>query len=267
VLLINARSGRRLAPGRTTTEELDEAAQARGVETRMLRPGEDVEEAARTAGADVLGIAGGDGSLGPVAGVAIERNVPLVCIPFGTRNHFARDVGLDRNDPLGALSAYDGAERAVDVGRADGRVFLNNVSLGIYAQLVHRRERHRRRRELLARARALGTLLRHPSPIAVTVDGDAVSARVVLIANNAYRLDLLSVGERERLDDGRLHLYAPSGLLPSGWEERTGERFVVDSRRRNRLRAAVDGEPALLELPLEFTIEPGALRLLVPPDA
>lgn len=266
MLLINAGSGRRLAPGRTTAEELAEAARARSVETLILRPGDDVEEAARTADADVLGVAGGDGSLGAVAGIAIERDLPFVCVPFGTRNHFARDVGLDRTDPLAALAAFDGQDRRIDIGRADGRVFLNNVSLGVYARLVHRRERHRRRRELLARARALGSLLRHPYPISVTVDGEPVSARVVLVANNAYRLDLLSVGERERLDDGCLHLYAPTGLLPSGWDERTGERFVVDSLRRSRLRAAVDGEPALLELPVEFTIEPGALRLLVPPD-
>jgi diacylglycerol kinase family enzyme len=265
VLLINAGSGRRLAPGRPTPDELAEAARTRSVEVRMVAPGDEVGEAARAARADVLGMAGGDGSLGAVAAVALERDLPFVCVPFGTRNHFARDAGLDRDDPLAALAAFDGDERRIDVGRVGDRVFLNNVSLGLYARLVQRRERHRRRRELLARGRALASLLRHPHPLAVTVDGKPISARVVLVANNAYRLDLFSVGERERLDDGRLHLYAPSGLLPSAWEERTGVRFVVDSGRRSRLRAAVDGEPALLETPLEFTIEPRALRLLVPP--
>lgn len=267
VLLVNAGSGRSFEVGRVGAEELAEEARARGVEVRLIERGDDVEEMARGADAEVLGMAGGDGSMGAVAGVALERDLPFVCIPFGTRNHFARDAGLDRDDPVGALAAFDGVERRVDVGRVAGRVFLNNVSLGLYARLVHRRERHRRRRELLARARALGSLLRHPRPLAVTVDGRPLSARVVLVANNAYRLDLLSIGERERLDGGRLYLYAPTGLFRSEWEERAGERFVVDSRRRSRLRAAVDGEPALLETPLEFTIEPQALRLLVPPDA
>jgi diacylglycerol kinase family enzyme len=267
LLLINAGSGRSLAAGRVSAEELAEEARGRAVEVRTVRPGDDVEEVARAADADVIGIAGGDGSLGAVAGVALERDLPFVCVPFGTRNHFARDAGLERDDPLRALAAFDGVERCIDVGRVAGRVFLNNVSLGIYARLVHRRERHRRRRELLARARALGTLLRHPQTLAVTIDGRLISARVVLVANNAYRLDLLSIGERARLDGGRLHLYAPTGFLRSAWEERTGVRFVVDSLRRSRLRAAVDGEPALLETPLEFTIEPQKLRLLVPPDA
>jgi diacylglycerol kinase family enzyme len=261
LLLINAGSGRSLAAGRVSAEELAEEARGRAVEVRTVRPGDDVEEVARAADADVIGIAGGDGSLGAVAGVALERDLPFVCVPFGTRNHFARDAGLERDDPLRALAAFDGVERCIDVGRVAGRVFLNNVSLGIYARLV------RRWCGLLARARALGTLLRHPQTLAVTIDGRLISARVVLVANNAYRLDLLSIGERARLDGGRLHLYAPTGFLRSAWEERTGVRFVVDSLRRSRLRAAVDGEPALLETPLEFTIEPQKLRLLVPPDA
>jgi diacylglycerol kinase family enzyme len=266
LLLINAGSGRTLSVGRVSTEQLADEARARSLEVRLVEPGDDVEEVARAEHADVLGMAGGDGSLGAVAGVAIERDLPFVCVPFGTRNHFARDAGLDRDDPLGALAAFEGVERRIDVGRVGDRVFLNNVSLGLYARLVHRRERKRRRRELLARGRALASLARHPQPLAVTIDGRLISARVVLVANNAYRLDLFSIGERESLEGGRLHLYAPTGFFRSGWEERTGMRFVVDSLRRSRLRAAVDGEPALLDTPLEFTIEPGALRLLLPPE-
>ena len=92
-------------------------------------------------------MAGGDGSLALVAQVALERDAAFVCIPFGTRNHFARDLGLDRDDPIGALRAFSAeTDRRIDVGRADERLFLNNVSLGLYARLVHRREAHRRRR-------------------------------------------------------------------------------------------------------------------------
>jgi diacylglycerol kinase family enzyme len=210
-------------------------------------------------------MAGGDGSLAEVAKVAIERKLPFVVVPFGTRNHFARDIGLDRNDPIAALAAFDGVrERRVDVGRINGRIFLNNVSLGLYAQLVHRREGHRRRREALARLRALALLARDREPLGLTVDGRPAETHVALVANNDYQLDLFSLGERERIDEGRLHLYLAHGLLPGSWEERAGERFLIDSAR-GRLRAAIDGEPAALETPLEFSIDPGALRVLLPP--
>jgi diacylglycerol kinase family enzyme len=260
VLFLNPRAG----TGSTAADDLVAHARRKGVEVRVLRKGDDVAEVAREADADVLGMAGGDGSLGAVAAVAIERDLPLVCVPFGTRNHFARDLGLDRDDPLGALEAFAGEERRVDVGRAGNRLFLNNVSLGAYAELVHRREHRRRRREALGRARALWAALADRGRVIVSVDGERVAAPVVLVANNHYQLDVLSLGERERLDDGLLHLYAPSGLLPSSWEERTGTRFTIDAAE-HRLRAAVDGEPAELETPLEFRIEPGALRVLVPP--
>jgi diacylglycerol kinase family enzyme len=259
-LIVNPRSG----SDRPTAEELAEAACARGVEAHLFQEGEDLEELARGAPAEALGMAGGDGSLAPIASVAIDRDLPFVCVPFGTRNHFARDLGLDRDDPLAALDAFAGRERRVDVGRASGRLFLNNVSLGMYALLVHERERHRRRREALARARAVLIALRHYSARGLVVDGSPVRARVVLVANNHYRLDLLSIGERERLDEGRLHLYIATGILRAHWAERSGQRFEVSTRRAS-LRAAIDGEPARLETPIEFTIEPRALRVLVPP--
>jgi diacylglycerol kinase family enzyme len=259
-LIVNPRSG----SDRPTAEELADAARARGIEVHLFREDEDLEELARGASADALGMAGGDGSLAPVAGVAMERDLPFVCVPFGTRNHFARDIGLDRDDPIAALEAFDGRERRVDVGRASGRLFLNNVSLGMYARLVHEREKHRRRREVLARARAVLIALRHFSAGGLLVDGEPVRARVVLVANNAYTLDLLSVGERERLDEGLLHLYVATGILRAHWSERSGERFEVTTRGAS-LRAALDGEPARLQTPIEFTIEPSALRVLVPP--
>jgi diacylglycerol kinase family enzyme len=251
-LIINPSSGR----GGPEPEEVQREAEALGIETHLLRREDDPAEVARSSGADVLGIAGGDGSLTAVAEVALERDVPFVCVPFGTRNHFARDLGLDRNDPLGALRAFSGRERRVDVGRADERLFLNNVSLGVYARLVHRREHHRRRRQTFARLRAWAILLTHRAPLGITIDGDAIETRVLLVANNAYTIDFPTVGARERLDEGELHLYVPG-------DERIGERFVVDSAK-GRLEAAVDGEPDVLETPIEFAIEPRALRVLVP---
>jgi diacylglycerol kinase family enzyme len=259
-LIVNPRSG----SAQPSPDELAERARADGISVHLVQPGEDIAALAREADAPALGIAGGDGSLAAVAEVALERGLPFVCVPFGTRNHFARDLGLDREDPVAALAAFDGVERTIDVGRVNDRLFLNNVSLGMYARLVHVRERHRRRRNVAARLRAVLIALRHRSPTGLLVDGELVGARVLLVSNNAYELDLLSVGERERLDEGLLHLYAGSGIVRSNWTERSGERFVVDVAA-GHLAAALDGEPENLETPLEFRIEPRALRVLVPP--
>lgn len=232
----------------------------------MLTPGDDAAALARGARAESVGIAGGDGSLAPVAQVALERDLPFVCVPYGTRNHFARDVGLDRDDPLAALAAFDGTERCIDVGRANGQLFLNNVALGLYAELVHRREHHRSRRDALARARALFLLVRQRGKQQdLSLDGGRLAASVVLVANNAYELDLFNVGERARLDEGRLHLYVAHGWRPQTWEERSGTEFTLESA--TTLQAAMDGEAVELDPPLRFWIEPKALRVLLPPGA
>ena len=239
----------------------------RGRAARRLgaRAGEDEDpaEVARAADADALGVAGGDGSLGAVAAVAIERDLPFVCVPFGTRNHFARDAGLDRDDPLGALAGFGGQERRVDVGRVGDRLFLNNVSLGAYARLVHVREHHRRRRAALARLRALAISVRHPHGLHLRIDGEPVSARVVLVANNRYERGLLSLGSRERIDRGELALYVARGFAPGSLEERVAASFRLEAGVP--LHAAVDGEPVTLEPSVELRVEPRALRMLLPP--
>jgi diacylglycerol kinase family enzyme len=259
-LVVNPRSG----SGSPSAEELATAARERGIEPYFLASGEDPGAAARRADAEILGAAGGDGSLAPVAAAALESGASFVCVPFGTRNHFARDVGLDRDDPLGALEAFtDGVERRIDVGRVNGRPFLNNLSLGAYAGLVHRRERHRRRGEALARARALLQVAHRRHRLHASVDGAALEARVLLVGNNRYDLDLFTLGSRERLDEGVLQLWAAAGWLPTNWEEQTAARFRIEVPRP-QVRAAVDGEPVVLESPLELESLPGELRLLVP---
>jgi diacylglycerol kinase family enzyme len=259
-LVVNPRSGR----GGPSPDELAAEAGRLGVETHVLAPGEDPAEVARAAEAERLGIAGGDGSLGAVAAVALETGAAFVCVPFGTKNHFARDVGLDRDDPIAALAAFsDGVERRIDVGRVGGRVFLNNVSLGAYAALVHRRESHRRRREALARVRALLVFARHRARLHARVDGEPVSARVLVVGNNRYELSLFTLGERERLDEGVLDLRVAAGVLPTAWDEETAPRFRIELPHE-RVRAAIDGEPAELETPLELESLPGALRVLLP---
>jgi len=262
LLLINPRSG----DDSPTPHEVADAARALGVEAHLLREGEDPGAVARGSGARILGIAGGDGSLAAVAAAALETDAAFVCVPFGTRNHFARDVGLDRNDPLAALPALvDGLERRVDVGRVGEQLFLNNVSLGIYARLVHRRERRRRRGEALARLKALAAVARHHHTLHAMIDGDPVRARVIFVGNNAYDLSLFTVGAREQLDAGELSLWTAAGWLPTSWEERTGTRFRIQTRG-TRVRAAIDGEPVVLDTPVEVEIHPRALRLLVPPE-
>ena len=257
-LIVNPRSGDGGA------DDLVAAARSHGIEVHLLQEGDDPGEIARHAQADALGMAGGDGSLGAVAAIAIERDLPFVCVPFGTRNHFARDVGLDRSDPIGSLAAFTGgSEQRIDVGRAAERLFLNNVSIGVYARLVHRREHHRRRRDALARLRGLAILATQRHTARLTVDGAPLEAHVLLIANNGYDLTVLSIGERARLDEGLLHLYAEHGLVRPSWEERAAEAFTIDAPG-SHLRAAVDGEPVRFETPVEFRSEPGALRLLLP---
>lgn len=259
-LLINPRSGRGGAP---SADELAEAARAGGIEPHVLREGDDPRALASQADADAIGCAGGDGSLAPVALVARERGLPFVCVPFGTRNHFARDLGLNPEDPLRALRAFGGEERRLDLGRADDRAFLNNVSFGAYASLVHRRERHRRRRDALARLRALARTLRRPHRLQLGIDGQALAVRVLLVSNNAYELRAFELGARRSLTEGRLHLYVVTGLLPTAWQERSAKRLTLTAA--GSLPAALDGEPAVFETPLELSIEPRALRVLVPP--
>jgi diacylglycerol kinase family enzyme len=258
-LLVNPRSG----DGRPDVDELRREARRRGVDVHLLGSDDDAARLARETDADALGMAGGDGSLAAVAAVALERDVPFVCIPFGTRNHFARDLGLDRDDPIRVLDAFGGQERRIDVGRADGRLFLNNVSLGLYAGLVHRREHHRRRGEALAGLRAIGLLAGDRHRMHARVDGRPVAARILLVANNSYDLDLFTLGERPSLDEGRLHLYAADGWVPRDWTEAVAQRFRVELDAP-RIEAAFDGEPLELESPLEFAVEPRALRVLVP---
>ncbi len=265
-------------------------AERRGIDTHMLSPGDDLAGIAREhaeAGAPALGMAGGDGSLAAVAGEALEHDVPFVCVPFGTRNHFARDLDLDCDDPVSVLDAFrDGEERRVDVGMVDGRVFLNNVSLGLYASLVHD-PAHETKNRLAAALRMIPAAFgksRRPLDLTVEVEGRSERRRalVLLVANNDYALDAISdLGRRTRLDEGCLHAYvveavgrwrlvglfarALSGRIgPSeGWVEWTSKRLEV-AAKRDRLHVAIDGEPDMLTPPLVFELRPRALRVLLP---
>lgn len=286
LLLVNPRSG----TGTPTTEELVAAASALGIETHVLSPTDDAGALARGAvarGATALGVAGGDGSLAGVAAVALAEDVPFVPIPFGTRNHFARDAGFDPSDPVAALAAFQGRVHSVDVGEVGDRIFLNNVSLGIYASLIHD-PRHRTKNRLVALLRLLPAALgrsRRPLDVSFEVDGRSERhlALVVLVASNDYGVGAGGrLSERARLDEGLLHAYvvtaasrrallallarAVSGRLAAapGWTEYAAPAFGVESARA-RIHAAVDGEPVVLAPRLRFSIRPRVLRVLTPP--
>ncbi len=139
VVVWNPRSG----GGKAVSNNLADEARARGIEPIELKPGDDLAQLVRGAvarGADGLAAAGGDGTQALVASIAAEHDLPFACIPAGTRNHFALDLGVDRDDVVGALDAFvNGGERRVDLAEVNGRVFVNNVSFGLYAEAVQRK--------------------------------------------------------------------------------------------------------------------------------
>jgi diacylglycerol kinase family enzyme len=274
VLLVNPRSG----DGAAARTHLVDAAHARGIETVELSPGTDLEALARRAvagGADALAMAGGDGSQAIVAAVAAEHELPYACVPAGTRNHWALDLGVDRADVVGALDALvDGSERRVDLAEVNGRVFVNNASLGVYAEAVQRDAyRHAKLRTLLetvpdavvARPAAAGLHWRGP-------DGHRHAAGLaVLVSNNRYRLGrAIGSGTRPQVDAGTLGLTVLGGPRGRGeggrglqrpWREWSAPAFDVEAD--GPVPVGVDGEALVLEPPLRFRTRPGALRVRV----
>jgi diacylglycerol kinase family enzyme len=287
VLLINPKSG----GGKAERFDLAGEARKRGVRAVVLERGDDLRELAERAlndGADVIGMAGGDGSQALVATVAMRHNVPHVCIPAGTRNHFALDLGLDREDVIGALDAFtDGVERRIDLARVNEHVFVNNASLGVYARVVQ--SDAYRDAKLETWAQMLPELLGPGAPpIDLEFEGpdrtEIGDAPLVLVSNNPYQLTRLAgAGTRARLDTGRLGIVAARiraatdiaelvifetvgqaqrfrGLLE--WSE---ARFEV--RSGAPVAVGLDGEALMLEPPLQFVSLPGALRVWLPQRA
>jgi diacylglycerol kinase family enzyme len=284
VLLMNPRSG----GGKVERFHLEDACKARGIEPVVLHPGEDLLSLAEDAvarGADVIGMAGGDGSQALVASIASKHDVSHVVIPAGTRNHFALDLGLDREDVLGALDAYtDGVERRVDLATVNGRIFVNNASMGLYAKIVQSPEyRDAKVQTVLSMLPDLLGPDAEPLDLRfVGPDGQPqTSAHMLLVSNDPYRLDEASaLGTRERLDSGTLGIVslrvdsaAEAQRLVTlntlgqisrfpGWLEWSDPAFRVDSS--GPVEVGVDGEALMLDPPLEFTTMPGALRVRVP---
>jgi diacylglycerol kinase family enzyme len=280
VLFINPRSG----DGKAARYGLAEAARSRGIRPVELQPGEDLEKLVRAAvadGADAVGMAGGDGSQAVVAAVAAEAGLPYACIPSGTRNHFALDLGVDREDVVGALDAFvDGGERVVDLGDVNGRVFVNNVSLGVYAAAVQQPGYRAAKMRVILRTlpevvgpRGEVDAARADSPELrwVTPGGrDKSGAAVILVGNGQYRLGgAAGAGTRPAVDEGALGItvLAPPGPTSSGpggrlpWRQWSAPEFRVDAD--GPVPAGIDGEPAVLDPPVLFRVRPGVLRVRI----
>jgi diacylglycerol kinase family enzyme len=215
-------------------------------------------------------MAGGDGSLGVVAAVAAGHGLPFVCVPAGTRNHFALDLGVVRHDLVGALDAFtDGVERVIDVGDVNGRLFLNNVSIGVYGAAVQRPEyRDAKMRTLLQTADSvLGPSAPAPATLHVVDDlgHDHPNPAVLLVSNNAYALEPPpALGTRPALDTGRLGVVVldarPDPARPPG---RAWTAPALEVATGEPVAAGIDGEPAKLEPPLRLEIRPAALRVRI----
>ena len=268
VLFINTRSGGGIA----ARAGVGEHARERGVDVVTLTAEQSLAELVRNAvagGADALGMAGGDGSLATVAAAACEHGLPFTCIPAGTRNHFALDLGVDRSDLLGALDAFtDGIERTIDVAEVNGRIFLNNVSLGIYGDAVRRPAyRDEKLRVLLESANSvLGPSARTRALDLIDDLGRAhTDPAVVLVSNNPYALDRPPVGgTRPTLAGGRLGVLVldrPGGS-PHG-PVRAWSARVFEVNAEETLHAGIDGEAIDLEPPLRFAARPSTLRVRI----
>ncbi|MGW2716097.1 diacylglycerol/lipid kinase family protein [Streptomyces sp. NPDC001492] len=282
-LIMNPRSG----GGKVGRFHLEEKAKGLGAQVVVLDPAhhQDVAALARQAadeGADLLGVAGGDGTQALVAGVAVERGLPFMVISAGTRNHFALDLGLDREDPSLCLDALtDGVELRIDLGYVGDRVFVNNASFGAYATVVqspaYREDKARTALQMLP-----DLLTRHSGPCltvrARTADGEAVieAPQAVLVSNNPYRTDdPAGLGLRERLDSGVLGVLGvkvdnaaqAAGMLRGkhspGLVSLTAQDVVVAADAPS-VPVGVDGEALVLRTPVHCRIEPRALRVRVP---
>ena len=267
VLFVNPRSG----GGAAERAGVAERARDLGIAVIVLDPGQSLSglaRAAAAAGAGALGMAGGDGSLAEVAAVAVDNGLPFVCVPAGTRNHFALDLGIDRRDPAGAVDAFtDGAERLIDVGEVNGRMFLNNVSLGVYGEAVRRPEyRDAKVRTLVLTAQEVAGPSGGTSSLSVSDSaGREHRPDLVLVSNNPYSLERPPRrGMRPTLDSGQLGIVVvdpPTAPPPHGssWQAPSLEVSADEL-----VHAGVDGEPADLIPPLHFGIRQAALRVWIP---
>jgi diacylglycerol kinase family enzyme len=293
-VIINATSGKGHAP-----EALAQVAQAfrdAGTRTRIITFGRvenprELAERALETHPPVLVAAGGDGTVSAVASVVAGTETALGVLPYGTLNHFAKDLSIPLDLQAAARVIVGGRVGKVDVGEVNGRIFLNNASLGLYPLIARERNLQQRR---LGRGKwpalfwATMTVLRRSPFLNVRISlDDRVETRrstFVFIGNNEYVMEGFNIGSRERLDGGRLSIYVSHrsgrwGLLALAARALVGKlhqaedfdamttRSVVIESRRPVLHLALDGEVSIVETPLQYTIRPAALRVMLPAPA
>jgi diacylglycerol kinase family enzyme len=275
-LIMNPRSG----GGKVARFGLKDKAEALGAEVALLEgPGVvDVAALARKAvaeGADLLGVAGGDGTQALVAGIAAEHDLPFLVISAGTRNHFALDLGLDREDPAACLDALtDGVEQRIDLGVIGGRTFVNNASFGAYAEIVESPAyRDDKRGTTLAILPDLLSGHRGAKLTARAGGATITGPQALLISNNPYEGgDIAGLSRRARLDAGTLGVVAVTVdstvravelLGGRGVTVLTADEVVVDADE-TEIPVGIDGETIMMATPVHCAIQPRALRVRVP---
>jgi diacylglycerol kinase family enzyme len=290
-VIINAASGK----DRKVDEEAERIAAgltSHGIQATVVQvPGPELTEAARKAakdGADAVVMAGGDGTMSAGAAALAGTGTTMGVIALGTLNHFARDLGIPQELDAAVANIATGIARKVDVGDANGRVFLNNASIGFYAHAVRSREKQQEeegRGKWLAMARATVDTLRKFPVVRVTLQVPAGRTRIdtplVFIGNNRYEMSLLALGKREKLDGGELWLYVANdrgrtGLVSLALRTVIGRldqardfvgmavpELTIEDRRR-KIAIAFDGEVCEVDTPLRCAIRPGALSVIVP---
>lgn len=293
IVLLNSGAGAFVAEhGEPGVEAIAKALSAAGIDAEIrIVPGEHLAAGAKAAAAspvDVVIAGGGDGTINTVAGALAGTQMPLGILPLGTLNHFARDLGIpfDLKGAARVIAAQN--IHRVDLGEVNGRIFINNSSLGIYARAVLERENFRNRHRLrkwTAMCMAVLKVFRRFPMVQVRIVSDTETilrtTPLVFVGNNRYQLDLLNVGRRARLDGGEMSLYLVNaqnrwGLLMVTLralcgrlnQSRDFETFSLSSfsiaSRRSRLHVAYDGEVMKAKPPLLYRIAPGALRVCLP---
>jgi diacylglycerol kinase family enzyme len=287
VLVMNPKSG----GGKAERFGLADRCLRMNIEPIVLHPGDDLltlAEEAVARGADLIGMAGGDGSQALVASVASRHGVPFVVVPAGTRNHFALDLGIDREDVPGSLEAFgDGVDVVVDLAEVNGRVFVNNAAMGIYATIVQSADYRD------AKVQTVATML--PDLLDPTAESSDVrythpsgterpAGQLMLVSNNPYHLHhLRGASRRARLDGGVLGAVsvtvssaADAEALTAlevagrvsqyrGWQEWTAREIEV--RSSQAVEIGVDGEALRIQPPLRFSSRPGTLTVRLPRSA
>lgn len=293
LVLLNAAAGSSGSDNGNQEQQVRDALSAVKIDAEIrIIPGARLTDEARSASVgrgNIVIAGGGDGTISAVAGGLAGSDRPMGILPFGTLNHFARDLGIPLKLQEAVRCIAAGNIRAVDVGEVNGRIFINNSSIGLYPQIVQKRDRQMQR---LGRGKWLAMLMaavavfrRFPIVQVRITTGEQTLHRTspfVMIGNNRYNMNLLSLGERTRLDQGELSLYFANrtgrfGMLRLALRAMLGrlnqakdfdllhlpEVWIETSKKT--LRVSADGEITRMTPPLHYRIRPGALKVLAPP--